>query len=77
MGFEFRAYYFTFDATGHAGVDRILELVAKAGKGFHHTRDWDDPDLTRYYDSAYADGDKTIIQQIQDAANQLAKDQLK
>ena len=42
MSIEFRAYYYTFDATGVPAVDKILEAVAAAGKSYHHTEDWSD-----------------------------------
>jgi hypothetical protein len=36
------AYYFGFDHTGVAMIDRILSAVAHAGKAYHHTEDWTD-----------------------------------
>lgn len=36
------AYYFGFEPTGNADVDRILGAIAYAGKAYHHTEDWDD-----------------------------------
>jgi hypothetical protein len=36
------AYYFGFDPTGVAMIDRILSAVAHAGKAYHHTEDWTD-----------------------------------
>lgn len=36
------AYYYGFDPTGNADVDRILGAIAYAGKAYHHTEDWDD-----------------------------------
>ena len=40
----FEAYYFELPATGVEVVDLILERLARAGKAFHHTEWWDDPD---------------------------------
>jgi len=34
------AYYFGFEPTGVAAIDKILSAVACAGKSFHHTEDW-------------------------------------
>ena len=39
-----RAYYYEFEPTGHDGVDSILEAIALAGKGYHHTGEWADAD---------------------------------
>jgi len=38
----FHAYYYCFTATGNPAIDAILQAVAYAGKGAHHTRDWND-----------------------------------
>ena len=37
---DFRAYYFTLTPTGNKQIDAILEAVASAGDGYHHTEDW-------------------------------------
>ena len=58
---DFRAYYYSFRATGCQEVDEILRLVAAAGKGFHHTESWNDND----YGPSY-------IERIQEAANKAA-----
>lgn len=34
------AYYYGFSPTGLDVIDRILSAVACAGKGYHHTEDW-------------------------------------
>lgn len=36
----FNAYYYTLEATGVPDVDVLLEAVADAGQGCHHTEDW-------------------------------------
>lgn len=36
----YRAYYYSFESTGVGIIDNILKEVAKAGKAFHHTSDW-------------------------------------
>lgn len=59
---KFRAYYYEFDATGAPEIDKILEAVARAGKAYHNTCDWNDPDF---------DG-KTPVEKIQNAANEAA-----
>lgn len=38
------AYYYGFQPTNCDAIDAILEAVARAGKGFHHTQDWNNPD---------------------------------
>ncbi|QPO16745.1 hypothetical protein SEA_KASHFLOW_141 [Mycobacterium phage KashFlow] len=38
-----QAYYYGFEATGLAVIDRILSAVATAGKRYHHTESWSDP----------------------------------
>ncbi|MEN2749366.1 hypothetical protein [Sphingomonas sp. T9W2] len=40
------AYYYGFEPTGNADVDRILGAVAWAGKSYHHTEDWDETAIT-------------------------------
>lgn len=54
---QFNAYYFAFDATGDPKIDAILKAVAGAGKGAHHTQDWEE---------------LGYIKRIQDAAAQAA-----
>lgn len=56
MADEFRAYYFTLSATGVPAVDKILETIAEAGSGFHHTDNWTDPitDGSSYVDRIQA-----------------------
>lgn len=57
------AYYYGFVPTGVKAVDRILSAVACAGKGFHHTEDWND-ELDYYGGKSYVD----LIQQAADEA---------
>lgn len=54
----YSAYYYTFESTGCAEIDEILRQVAIAGKGAHHTEDWNE----------YG-----YIARIQDAANKAAE----
>lgn len=56
------AYYYSFEPTGVLAVDRILSAVASAGKGSHHTAEWNEP---------MRDG-KSAVEMIQDAANAAA-----
>ena len=37
------AYYHTFTPTGVDTVDAILEAIAHAGKSYHNTDQWDEP----------------------------------
>ncbi|NMY08546.1 hypothetical protein HBO38_08810 [Pseudomonas veronii] len=34
------AYYYSFESTGCDLIDSVLESVANAGSGYHHTEDW-------------------------------------
>jgi hypothetical protein len=34
------AYYYDFEFTKNASIDKILGAVACAGKAYHHTQDW-------------------------------------
>lgn len=36
------AYYYGFDRTGVGAIDRLLSVMAYAGKAFHHTESWQD-----------------------------------
>lgn len=56
------AYYYHFKPTGNDAIDAILEAVAKAGKGCHHTADWGIQD----------DSGLSYIDKIQTAANEGA-----
>lgn len=60
------AYYFGFDETGCEPIDRILEAVCDAGKAYHHTSEWADPD-------DYVLAGKSHIDLIQEAANEAAR----
>ena len=44
-GWRMDAYYYGFEPTGVAVIDRILSAVACAGKSFHHTEEWENEDL--------------------------------
>jgi len=38
------AYYYSFTPTGVEAIDKILSAVATAGKAYHHTDSWAEPD---------------------------------
>ena len=59
------AYYYGFAPTGNDHVDAILEAVARAGKAYHHTEDWNDK-------PEWGDG-KSEVERIQEAAHAAAK----
>lgn len=56
------AYYYRFIATRCGEIDAVLEAVARAGRMFHHTSQWNESPF----------GGKTCVQEIQDAANKAA-----
>lgn len=58
------AYFYSFTPTGVEGIDKILSAVAQAGKAFHHTNQWSE--------SCEWLGEKSYVDLIQDAANELA-----
>jgi hypothetical protein len=60
------AYYYGFDRTGVAIVDRILSAVAVAGKGSHNTDGWADEAMRAYYDDGLTHEER--IQYAADAA---------
>ena len=60
------AYYYSFQLTGVEKVDNLLRAIARAGKSFHHTDQWSDPQDWM--------GDKSYIDLIQEAANELAEE---
>lgn len=64
MSEEFRAYWFSFRATGVEQIDEILRLVARAGKAFHGTELWAD-------EQDFLDG-RSYIDMIQEAADLAA-----
>lgn len=67
MSEEFRAYYYSFDATGNEAIDKILHAVARAGKAYHNTSEW-------YEEDQY--GGEPLVsyaERIQIAANDAAK----
>ena len=62
------AYYFGFDPTDVAAIDRILSAVACGGKAAHHTDDW----TTAYGPwSDYLRGE-SVVDWIQNAAEDAA-----
>lgn len=61
---RFEAYYYNFESTGCDCVDEILELVAEAGRAYHHTKDWG---------VLEDDTDTTFIEKIQIAADKAAR----
>ena len=62
------AYYYSFEPTGVAAIDKILSAVACAGKAYHHTEEWGE-DAGSY---PYHTG-STPVEWIQNAANEAAK----
>jgi hypothetical protein len=56
------AYYYSFEPTGDADIDRILGAVAYAGKAYHYTDSWTDDDVLAV----------SCEQNIQNAANLAA-----
>jgi hypothetical protein len=65
----FDAYYFSMNPTGVEEIDKILSALCLAGKGYHHTQDWneDKDDWEDYSGGSYA-------QWIQSAANEAAEE---
>jgi len=61
-GFYLEAYYYGFEPTGNSLIDEILQAVAIAGKGYHHTEDWNN----------FEEGRLTPSDVIQHAANKAA-----
>jgi len=68
-GWRMDAYYYSFDLTGVAPIDRILSAVACAGKSFHNTSDW--WDKASPYDHLRGE---TPVDWIQNAANDAARE---
>jgi len=62
------AYYYGFEATGVAAIDKILSAIACAGKCFHDTSQWVEA-VGKSYE--YHTGD-CPVDWIQNAANQAA-----
>lgn len=69
-GNDIRAYYFGFVATGVPEIDRILQAVAAAGCGSHHTNEWSDEG---YVNGAGSDGVISPAEAIQEYADRAAK----
>lgn len=57
------AYYYSFEPTGVAEIDEILQMVANAGDGYHHTDEWAKPD---------SESGVSVIDLIQEAAIRAA-----
>lgn len=62
---QYRAYYYSFESTGDLGADKILELIAAAGKSYHSTQDWNEP--LEWL------GGKSYVELIQQAAIEAAE----
>lgn len=60
------AYYYSFQLTGVEKVDNLLRAIARAGKSFHHTDQWADPQEWL--------GHKSYVDLIQESANELAEE---
>lgn len=69
------AYYYSFDRTGLAVIDRILSEVADAGKAYHYTEEWmtdyDEPRWARHWE--YGPTSACHADRIQHLANEGAK----
>lgn len=65
------SYYFSFESTGNKDIDRILYAIAKAGKCFHHTDQWNEETAYGIFDEKLKGN--TPVDWIQNAANDLAK----
>ena len=61
---QMNAYYYGFIETGVREIDEILSAVAMAGKAYHHTSDWNDPDFI---------GNDSACDLIQEMANRAAE----
>lgn len=61
------SYYYKFEFTKNAAIDKILGAVACAGKAYHHTQDWHD-EANPYDDHTGV----TPIEWIQNAAFEAA-----
>ncbi|WP_333571289.1 hypothetical protein [Sphingomonas sp.] len=61
-------YYIDFEPTGVFEIDLILSAVARAGKAYHSTEDWDEE--TPPYDHRFKGN--TPLDWIQNAANDAA-----
>ena len=57
------AYYYGFEETGCDPIDDVLEAVARAGKAYHHTDQWINPDF------GLKPGEVCEAEKIQNAAN--------
>ena len=60
----FSAYYYQFTATGVLEIDQILMAVARAGKRFHNTDQWDE--------TIMGSTEPTPTEEIQKAADRAA-----
>ncbi len=63
------AYYYSFEPTGVAAIDKILSAVACAGKSFHHTEHWGE--IVDHAREPHASG-MSCQDWIQTAANEAA-----
>lgn len=71
------AYYFSFDRTGVGAIDSILLAIARAGKAYHHTEDWndDEPWTSNKTGHTFHPGPEpgmSYVDLIQQAANEAA-----
>ena len=62
--FRMNAYYFGFNYTGMAPIDKILSAVASAGKAYLSTSDWNDENQN------YGHSGETPVDWIQNAADE-------
>lgn len=66
-----RSKHFAFNATGDARIDKILLAVAKAGRAYHHTNDWNEE--CRDIGNDYGLEGDTPVEWIQNAANEAIR----
>lgn len=66
---NFSSYYVNLTPTGAYPIDLVLSAVARAGKAYHHTSDWLEPDA---YPEAPFEGD-TWRDRIDNAGKRAAE----
>lgn len=67
---DLESYYFGFTATGIFEIDHVMYAIARAGKTFHSTSQWQDELPVGYYSNLEGE---TPEQWIQNSFNKLAK----
>ncbi len=72
-----RAYYHEFTPTGRDEVDAVLEAVARAGRAYHSTAEWDEPikygkDGPNFWDFIQERADASAVKLAQAEAREKA-----